>query len=178
MTRFQTRHSGTNIGRAHFLGTSARSPKTTSVTPTLSFVWSETQLKHSARCVVADPVVRKRMTGKCMIDVFGGSGFVAKEANPLGLRGYVFDTKFGPRCEQDVPAGISVAAMISHDYTSRALPKSFRASACFLDFACRGFWTHPCDSWLWDVPTLSAQPRTAVALAFFFFSTESVHCFS
>ena len=35
----------------------------------------------------ADPVVHKRMTGKCMLDVFGGSGFVAKATNHLGLRG-------------------------------------------------------------------------------------------
>ena len=33
----------------------------------------------------ADPAVRKRMTGKSMIDVFGESGFVAKAANHSGL---------------------------------------------------------------------------------------------
>ena len=45
----------------------------------------------------ADPVVHKHMIGKYMLDVFGGLGFVAKAANLFGLRGFVFDTKFGPR---------------------------------------------------------------------------------
>ena len=35
----------------------------------------------------ADPAVRKRMTGKYMLDVFGASGFVAKATNHIGLRG-------------------------------------------------------------------------------------------
>ena len=29
-----------------------------------------------------------------MFDVFGGSGFLTKTTNQLGLRGYVLDTKF------------------------------------------------------------------------------------
>ena len=37
------------------------------------------------------------MTGKFLLDVFGGSGFLTKATNYLGLRGYVLDTKFGPR---------------------------------------------------------------------------------
>ena len=52
--------------------------------------------------------------------MFGGSGFLAKAANHLGLRGYVLDTKFGPRYDvtkplaltrirQDVSAGKCVA---------------------------------------------------------------------
>ena len=32
-----------------------------------------------------------------MLDVFGGSGFPTKATNHLGLRGYLIDTKFGPR---------------------------------------------------------------------------------
>ena len=36
---------------------------------------------------------------KVYADVFGGSGFVAKATDHLGLRGYVLDTKFGPRCD-------------------------------------------------------------------------------
>ena len=32
-----------------------------------------------------------------MIDVFGGSGCLTKATNHLGLRGYVLETKFGPR---------------------------------------------------------------------------------
>ena len=66
----------------------------------------------------------KRVTGKCMLDVFGGSGFLAKATNHLGLRGYVLDTGVGPRYDvtkplvltsirQDVSAGTCVAGMIS-----------------------------------------------------------------
>ena len=43
------------------------------------------------------PVVHRRVTGKYMLDEFGGSGFMSKATNHLGLRGYVLDTKFGPR---------------------------------------------------------------------------------
>ena len=45
----------------------------------------------------ASPAAHKRMTGKYMHDVFGGSGFLTRASNHLGLRGYVLDTKFGPR---------------------------------------------------------------------------------
>ena len=46
---------------------------------------------------IAHPSAQKRMTGKYMLDVFGGSGFVAKASNHLVLRGYVLDTKFGSK---------------------------------------------------------------------------------
>ena len=45
----------------------------------------------------ASPAAHKRMTGKCMLDVFGGTGLLAKATNHLDLRSYVLDTKFGPR---------------------------------------------------------------------------------
>ena len=45
----------------------------------------------------ASPAVHQRMTGQYMLDVFGGPGFLAKASNHLGLRGYVLNTKFGPR---------------------------------------------------------------------------------
>ena len=72
----------------------------------------------------AGPAVHKRITGECMPDVIGGSGFLAEAANRLGLRGYVLDTEFGPRYDvtkslvrtrtrQDVSAGKCVAGMIS-----------------------------------------------------------------
>ena len=32
-----------------------------------------------------------------MLDLFGGAGFLAETTNHLRLRGYVLDTKFGPR---------------------------------------------------------------------------------
>ena len=58
------------------------------------------------------------------VDVFGGPGFLAKASNHLGLRGYVLDTKFGPRYDvtklfvlfrirQDVSAGKCGAGMRS-----------------------------------------------------------------
>ena len=69
------------------------------------------------------PAVHKRMTGKYMLDVFGGPGFLATASNLLGLCGHALDTKFGARYDvtialvlnrvrQDVSAGKCVAAMI------------------------------------------------------------------
>ena len=57
------------------------------------------------------------MTGKYMLDVFGGVGPLAKATDLLGLRGYVLDTKLGcrydvtkpivlTRIRQDVSAGM------------------------------------------------------------------------
>ena len=59
-----------------------------------------------------------------MLDVFSGSGFLAKATNHLGLRCYVLDTKFGSRYDvtkplvltrirQDVSAAKCVEGMIS-----------------------------------------------------------------
>ena len=121
-----------------------------------------------------------------MHDVFGGPGFLAKASNHLGLRGCVLDTKFEPRYEvtkplvftgiqQDVSAGICVAAMISPprqltSCSSKVISAS--ASIANLLHRARKPWIleHPCDSCLWDVPklqTLAAQPRTAWAPADF-----------
>ena len=153
---------------------------------TLSFVRSET--KWCCGVVdqaFADPAVYKRMTGKFLIDVFGGSGFVAKATYHLGLRGRVLDTKFGLRCDvtqptvtsirQDVSAGTCVAAMISPPrqhtlFSSQVVSAS--ASIAILLHRARMPWIleHLCDSWLWDVPklqALAAQPRTAWVLADF-----------
>ena len=47
--------------------------------------------------VTAPPTADKRMTGKYMLDVFGGPGFLAKTSNHLGSRGNVLDAKLGPR---------------------------------------------------------------------------------
>ena len=49
------------------------------------------------------PAAHRRMTGKYMIDVFGGSGFLTKVTNQLGLRGYVLDTKLGARYDVTQP---------------------------------------------------------------------------
>ena len=46
---------------------------------------------------ITSPAVRKRMTGKHVLDAFGASGFLSSATNHLGWRGSVLDTKFGPR---------------------------------------------------------------------------------
>ena len=43
----------------------------------------------------ASPAAHKRVTGKYLIDVFGGNGSLSKATNHWGLRGDVLDTKFG-----------------------------------------------------------------------------------
>ena len=69
---------------------SAGSPTTTSVTP-LSLLPAPKQKGNTrATCrgvvnqAIADPAVCKLMSGKYMLEVFGGSGFVAKATNHLG----------------------------------------------------------------------------------------------
>ena len=119
------------------------------------------------------------MTGKYMLDVFGGPGFLEKASNDLGLRGYVLDTKLGPRYDvtkplvltrirEDVSAGKCVAGLISlaRLHTSSSQVISASASIANMLHRARMLWIleHPCDSWLWDVPkidALAAQLRTA-----------------
>ena len=116
------------------------------------------------------------MTGKFMLDVFGGDDFLTMAANLLGLRGNVLDTKFGPKYDvsqpvvltsirQDVSAGKCVAGMISP-------PRQHTSSVAISNLLHRArrpwILEHPCDSWLWNVPkieALAARPRTAWALA-------------
>ena len=92
----QWSHCRSTAGSRH----STRNPESTSATP-LSPMSPPKQSRATCRGVVdqafADPVVHKRMTGKYMLDVFGGSGFVAKATAHLGLRGNVLDTKFWRR---------------------------------------------------------------------------------
>ena len=45
----------------------------------------------------ASPAAHKRMTGKSLLDVFGGSGFLTKAIHHLGLLGYLLDTNFSLR---------------------------------------------------------------------------------
>ena len=102
------------------------------------------------------------MTWKCMFDVFGGSGFLAKATSHLGLRGHVLETKFGlsfdvtqpivlTRIRQDVSAGKSLP--LQHTSCSS---KEISASAAIANLLLRArmpwILEHPCDSWLWDVP--------------------------
>ena len=88
-----------------------------------------------------------------MCGVFGETGFVAKATNHLGLRGYVLDTKFGPKYDvtkplvltgigQDVSAGKQKWFHLCVT-TVRGLPKLFPPilplQTCFIMLACRGF---------------------------------------
>ena len=85
----------------------------------------------------------------------------------MGLRGYVLDTKFGPRYDvkkplvltrirQDISAGKCVAGMISppRQHTSCS-SEVFSASASIVNLHHRARipWIveHPCDSCLWEV---------------------------
>ena len=166
---------------------SAGSAKTTSMVP----LSPTPALKHigntRAPCrgivdkATACSAAHKRMIGKYLLEVFGGSGFLAKATNILGLRGYALDAKFGPgydvtqplaltESRHDVSAGTCVAGMFS----SARQHTSCSASASIVNLLHRARmpWIveHPCDSWLWDMPTiqtLAAQPRTAWALADF-----------
>ena len=67
-------------------------------------VWTKAQRAEVMLCkATASPAARKRMTGDTLIDVFGGSGFLGKATNHLGLRGYVLDTQFGLRYDATQP---------------------------------------------------------------------------
>ena len=139
----------------------------------------------------ASPSAHKRMTGKYETDVFGGSGFLTKATNHVGLRGFVLDTTFGPRYDvtqllvltrirQDVSAGTCVAGMISPPrQRASCSPKVITACAVIanlLHLACRAF----CFMDRAEIQTLEAQPRTAWSWRIFALlvrSTESGHCF-
>ena len=103
--------------------------------------------------------------------MFGGSGFLSKATNHLGLRGHVPDTKSGLRCyvtqslvitriRQDVSAGKCVAGMLSpprqNTWCSSTVMSASDAIASLLRRA-RMPWIfeYPCDSWLWDVPKIN-----------------------
>ena len=88
------------------------------------------------------------MTGKYFVDVFGGSGFLAKTTKHLDLRGYVFDTKFGPKYDVTKPLVLTrIRQHVStlHDNTLRALPQLFPpvlpSQTRFIVLACLGFWS-------------------------------------
>ena len=148
----------------------------------------------------ADPAAHQRMTEKFLLDVFGGSGFVANATKHFGLAWICArHKKFGPRygvtkplvlarIRQDASAGTSVAAMISpprrHTLCSSHVILGSASVANLLQGA-RMPWIleHTCDPGLSDVSklrTLSAQPRTAWPwriIAFSVHSTEIVLCF-
>ena len=94
----------------------------------------------------ASAAAHKRMTGKYVLGVCGGSGFLAKAANHFVLRGYVLDTKFGPRYDvtkplvltrirQDVSAGKCFAGVIF----PKLFPPLLPSQTCFIVLARRGF---------------------------------------
>ena len=110
-----------------------------------------------------------------LLDVFGGNDFLTKATNSLGLRGYVFDTKFGPR--YDVTQPIVLTRIRQEVSTAKCVAgtmsptRPLSASAAIAKLASSFSHAVDSDSWLWDVPkirTLAAQPRTSWTLAFFF----------
>ena len=185
---YQTRQSGASIDRVRgfrtllkvqqrgqwrALGSVARYDKSSRLAADYHYL--SLALRNKLETVVANPSARKRMTGKYMLDVFGGHGFLAKASNHLGLRGYVLDAKFGSRYDvtkplvltrirQDVSSGKCVAGMISPPRQHNVVSAS-AAVADVLHLA-RMPWIveHPCGSWLWDVPKTQSpavQPRSA-----------------
>ena len=185
LTRLHTRHNGANINPVRVLGNQQeihvrrRSHHSLLLAvPNLSG-----NMRATCRGVVAqafaDPAVHRRITGKYKLDVFGGSGFVAKATNHLGLRGCVRDTKFGPRYDvtrplvltrirQDVSAGKCVAAMISPPRPhSSCSPNVLSASAAIANLLHRArmSWIleHPCvhGSGTYRKSRPLRQPRTA-----------------
>ena len=89
------------------------------------------------------------MTGNYILDVFSGTGFMAREANHVGLRGCVLDTKSDPR--YDVFRGKCVAGMITppRQHVSCFFKKTSacEAVASVLRALTRWILEHPCDSW-------------------------------
>ena len=133
---------------------------------------------------IASRAAHKRITGACIIDVFGGDGFLTKATNLLGLRGHALDTKVGPsirrdrahcfsRIRLDVTVGKCVARKISPPRQHTSCSSKVVSATAAIDnllHRARTPWIleHPCDSWLWDVQkneAFAAQPRTVWALA-------------
>ena len=103
MTIFQTRRSAVSIDRVRGLITLQEEQKRGQWKNSLPRPLQNKMEILARRAVVLltktipSPAVHKRMTGKYFIDVFGGSGFLSKATDHLGRRGYVLETKFGPR---------------------------------------------------------------------------------
>ena len=117
----------------------------------------------------ASPAVHKRMTGKCLFDVFGGLGFLAKASKSSVIVWPMCSIqKFGPkydvtkpvvltRIRQHVSAGKSVAGMIStprlHTSCSSQVISASAAIACLLHRARRPWiLENPFDSLLLGPP--------------------------
>ena len=117
MTMYQTRHSGASIDRLRGFRTLhkvqkrgqqrafsrvTRYAKCSRLTAHYNALPAPTPGQAgntSATCrgiidnASASPAAHKRMTGKSLLGVFGGSGFQAKATNHFGLRGHVLDTE-------------------------------------------------------------------------------------
>ena len=135
MTKYQTRHSGSqHRSGAGFHSTLQEAQDGVGGT-TLSLSRSETKYALGVDEATAGPSVYKRIAGKYLLNVFDGSGFLAKAENHLGLRGHVLDTNFGPRYdvakslfspEFDKASpleNVSQESVHFRDNTLRALPK-------------------------------------------------------
>ena len=87
------RHSGASIDRVHGFSAFCKKCKKR----TLPLRDKLKTLERGAEGLfigrIANPPGHKRTSGKFLVDVFGGSGFVAKAIHHLGLRGYVLETQ-------------------------------------------------------------------------------------
>ena len=134
LTMYPTRRSGARIDRVGFQHC-ARSAKTRSVAPlSPSPAPQAGNTRATSRGIVdmatSGPPGHRRTTGEYLLDVFGGSGFLSKATNHLGLRCHVLDTKFGPRYDvtqslvltrirHDVSAGKCVEGMVFSSTTTQ-----------------------------------------------------------
>ena len=106
---------------------------------------------------IANPPAHKRMTGKCMLHVFGRPGFLAKAWNHLGLRGDVLDAKCGLRHDVTQPPVLTrirqgrlrrimcrsndLASTTTHRMLfPKLFPPVLPSPTCFIVLACLGFW--------------------------------------
>ena len=104
---------------------------------------------HSTPPTLRNMLGRLARRAEALFDVFGGAGFLATPTNHLGMRGFVLDTKFGPRYDltnplvltrirQDVSAG-KVTGMITHFVLFPNLSPVLPSQTCIIVLASLGF---------------------------------------
>ena len=153
---YQTCHSGASIDRvlctkcAWLLGQSlgGRPPLTHSHAPKQCGNIRAT-CRGTVGKAAANPSDHKRMTRKSMLHMFDQPGFLTKASNHLGLRGYVLDTKFGPRFDVTQPLVLTRIRQDGNDFTSTTThlvlfqmssSSVLPSQTCFIVLTCLGFW--------------------------------------
>ena len=83
------------------------------------------------------PPAHKRITGKYMLDIFGGTGCLAEKTNHLGFRGAVLNTKFRSkmRRKNDFTSTTTHSVLSQCSFRQRFHRKPF-----FTVLACPGLW--------------------------------------